>query len=321
MSKVDVLSCIQPTGEMHIGNYFGAVRNWVDLQAKGNCIYGIVDLHAMTGAYAAADLRRHTDQMIVDLLACGIDPRRSILFVQSLVPEHVELSWILGTIARYEALAAQKQFMAKQADKSNKEISAGLFNYPLLQAADILIYKPKQVPIGNDQAQHLELCQKLADKFNEVHGNILLRPEAKFTETPQIKSLLDPSRKMSKSLGDEHNIKLFESEQSIRNKVGRADTTAAGMANLVSILNACKKDPTISVKSADHDSAAEMKTAVADALVELTTRLTDNRAEVMRDTSLINDAIREMSIQARAIARETLFQVKDKVGVKSLSNF
>lgn len=322
MTKVDVLSCIQPTGEMHIGNYFGAVKNWVDLQANNNCVYGIVDLHAMTNTYKPEALRRHTNQMIVDLLACGIDPRKSILFVQSLVPEHVELAWIIGTMTSYEELTGQQQFVSKKGQKKESEVSAGLFNYPLLQAADILIYGPKSVPVGKDQNQHLELTQNVARKFNKEYGELFTVPEPKFSETPVIRSLLDPSRKMSKSLSDDHSIKLFDSEEVIRIKIGNADFSLDGKENLLEILKACGADTIYSQLSGTNKvQESELKTAVSAALIALTNGLKENRREVLKDTSLINDAIREMSIQARDIARDTLFQVKEKVGIKCISNF
>jgi len=322
MTKVDVLSCIQPTGEMHIGNYFGAVKNWVDLQADNNCIYGIVDLHAMTNTYEPEALRRHTNQMIVDLLACGIDPRKSILFVQSLVPEHVELAWILGTMTSYGELAGQKQFNSKKEQKKEAEVSAGLFNYPLLQAADILIYGSKSVPVGKDQNQHLELTQNVARKFNKEYGEVFTVPESRFSETPRIKSLLDPTKKMSKSLSDEHSIKLFDSEEVIRKKISGAVFSVEGKDNFMEILKACGPDGNYEQFSGSENvSEMELKSAVTDALIALTTRLRENRKEVLKDTSLINDAIREMSMQARSIARDTLFQVKERVGIKCISNF
>jgi len=322
MKNVDVLSCIQPTGEMHIGNYFGAVNNWVELQADHNCIYGIVDLHAMTNAHEPEKLRRHTDQMIIDLLACGIDPRKSTLFVQSLVPEHVELSWILGTMVSHKELAMQKQFVSKTENKNDDDISAGLFSYPILQAADILIYRPDAVPVGKDQDQHLELTQRVAKKFNKDFGTVFNVPVPKFTQTPEIKSLVDPSKKMSKSLSDEHSIKLFETEAAIRRKISGANFSAEGKDNLLEILKACGSEGNFDELSGNENlGELEIKTEVTEALLRITAQLKKNRTEVLKDTSLMNDAIREMSKQARQIARDTLFQVKEKIGIKNISNF
>src|SRR5882724_1059073 len=215
-----VLSCIQPTAEMHIGNYFGAVKNWVALQDSHECIYGIVDLHAITMPYDPQELKANTARMAIELLACGIDPQRTILFIQSLVPEHSELCWILGCICPYGELSRMTQFKDKsEVLKGSQFVSAGLFTYPVLQAADILIYRAKYVPVGKDQEQHLELSRDIARRFNgQFKTDLFPEPAPLFTETPKIMSLVDPTKKMSKSAGDRHYIGLFEEEKSIRAK-------------------------------------------------------------------------------------------------------
>ena len=204
-----VLSAIQPTGDMHLGNYFGAVRNWVELQASYRCFYGVVDYHAMTMPYQVDKLRTNTWDLITNLAAVGVKPEN--LFVQSLVPEHTELGWILNCFCSYGQLTRMTQFKDKshQVKDGGKEdfISAGLLDYPVLQTADILIYKADYVPVGKDQEQHLELARNIAARFNAaVSSDYFVLPEAMFTEALKIRSLADPQKKMSKSLGEKHYL-------------------------------------------------------------------------------------------------------------------
>ncbi len=335
--ECEVLSCIQPTGEVHIGNYFGAIKNWVALQNTKQCIYGIVDLHAMTGKNFDHQIQRQrSNQMMIDLLACGIDPQKSILFVQSLVPEHLELAWILGSIGSFGELSRQTQFKDKMEKSKNTQatVPVGLFTYPILQAADILIYKAQSVPVGRDQKQHLELTRNLATRFNNQFGDFFPIPEPDFSDTPKVMSFADPQQKMSKSLGEKHFIRLFEEEKDLRKKIKSAITDSgetkegelsAGVKNLFDMLNACgKENARISLMNDFHNGNLQyklLKETVADALVELTSDMRQRRSEIENDVSLISDVIREMSGQARAIAQKNLYEVKQIVGLKSISHF
>lgn len=327
-SKCDVLSCIQPSGETHLGNYFGAIKNWVAMQNDQKCIFGIVDNHALTTQFDPKTLRKNSDQMMIDLIACGINPQKAILFVQSLVPEHIELSWILGTVTSYGELTRQVQF------KEKKDVSAGLFTYPVLQAADILIYRANEIPIGKDQTQSLELTRNIAEKFNNRYGDFFPIPQAKYSDTPKIMSLADPTRKMSKVAGENHFIRLFEEEKTLRKKVMDAvtdsgetpkDKMSPGVKNLFELLKACEKESEMLSLLNDFNAGTLkyklLKETVADSLVELTSEMRRRRTEIAGDVSLLNDTIREMSGAARAIAQETLFEVKQMVGLKSLSHF
>lgn len=331
MSKalVEVLSCIQPTGEMHIGNYFGAVANWVALQESHRCVYGIVDLHSMTMPYDPMVLRETTERMVVDLLACGIDPAKSILFIQSLVPEHTELCWILGCLCPFGELRRMTQFKEK-AEQSGDFVSAGLFTYPVLQAADILIYRAKYVPVGKDQEQHLELSRVIARRFNEQFRTELFpEPQPLFTESAKIMSLVEPDKKMSKSSGEKHYIGLFEEEKSIREKIKVAVTDSGtpsndtemspGVANLFTILNACGKFETAEILLKEYQSGKrryrDLKDATANALVELTERFRKKRQEILNDPSGVKGIVRTMSDKAREIARETLREVRALAGL------
>jgi len=328
-----VLSGIQPTAEMHIGNYFGAVRNWVALQHTHECIYCVVDLHAITMPYEPARLRTNTERMVIDLLACGIDPNKAILFIQSLVPEHTELCWILSSLTPIGDLRRMTQFKDKsdvlEGQDSTQFVSAALFSYPVLQAADILVYRAQFVPVGKDQEQHLELSRELARRFNNQFGaDFFPEPAPLFTETPKVMSLADPTKKMSKSLGERHYIGLFDDEQSIRGKVKSAVTDSGetpegqmspGVANLFELLKASGKADQASELLKDYETAKlqyrVLKETVADAIVELTSKLKARRQEIAADSETVNSQVREMSDKARAIAGDTMNEVRRMIGL------
>lgn len=331
MKRSTVLSCIQPTSEMHFGNYFGAVKNWVELQEKYQCVYGVVDYHAMTMPYDPRELHSNTMGMVVDLLACGIDPEKSILFIQSLVPEHAELCWILSCYCSYGELQRMTQFKDKSESEKVHEkgniVSAGLFTYPVLQAADILIYRAEFVPVGKDQEQHLELSRVIANRFNNKHGEFFKEPKALFTEIPKLLSLADPTKKMSKSLGDQHCVRLFEDEASIRKKVKTAVTDTGdkteemspGVSNLFELLKACGKTEGHQSLLGDYGSGtlkySTLKEAVADALVELSQEFTERKESLISDPSAIEEHVHSMSEKARVIAKETIREVRELTGL------
>ncbi|MBI1729870.1 tryptophan--tRNA ligase [Candidatus Acetothermia bacterium] len=330
-----ILSGIQPTGEMQIGNYFGAVQNWVRLQDSYECFFGIVDLHAITMPYQPEQLRKNTERLAVDLIACGIDPGKSLLFIQSLIPEHTDLCWIVSCFCSFGNLTRMTQFKEKseQLKSQSKDhfFSAGLFTYPVLQAADILIYKASVVPVGQDQKQHLELTADIARRFNNEFGEVFVEPKILFTETPKVMSLADPSKKMGKSLGPKHYIGLFEEEESIRAKVRTAVTDSGvlpegvemspGLENLFEILGACGKVDLVSEMKRDYKAGklkySLLKESVADALVELTGNLRASRAEIK--PKAVQKSVEEMSMKARAVARETLREVRELAGLPARS--
>src|SRR6267142_1934583 len=329
-----VLSGIQPTAEMHIGNYFGAVKNWVELQDTHECIYAVVDLHAITMPYDPAKLRTNTERMVLDLLACGIDPDKAILFIQSLVPEHTELCWVLACLCPYGDLRRMTQFKDKsdllEGQDATQFVSAALFTYPVLQAADILIYRAQYVPVGKDQEQHLELSRELARRFNNQFGiELFPEPAPLYTETPKVMSLVDPTKKMSKSAGERHYIGLFEDEQSIRAKIKTAVTDSGGLPpgaemspgvmNLFEILKACgKTEEAAALLTNYHEGRLqyrELKEVVADALVELTSGLRARRGEISKDVETVKVKVTEMSEKARSIAMETMKEVRSAIGL------
>lgn len=328
--KKTVLSCIQPTGNMHLGNYFGAVKNWVDLQAQYRCFYGVVDYHAMTMPYDPKKLRNQTWDLIFDLLAVGIQPEH--LFIQSLVPEHTELCWIFNNFTSHGQLTRMTQFKDKSAKKADDGfISAGLLDYPVLQAADILIYRANFVPVGKDQEQHLELSRNIAQRFNmQVGKEYFVLPETIFTATPKIQSTADPTRKMSKSAGEKHYIKLFEEEKRLRKQIGSAVTDAggdseqmsAGVANLFELLKAAGN-------SEAHDSLMQnyqqgtlqykdLKQQVADTLVTLTQGFIERRAALNARKKDVKYEIKNSSAEIRKIAQQTLREVKELAGLMNV---
>jgi len=328
-----VLSCIQPTGDVHLGNYFGAVRNWVDLQDSGEhrCVYGVVDLHAMTMPYNPKQLKKNTEELAIDLLAAGLTPDKCTIFIQSLVPEHTELYWIFSCLTSFGDLTRQTQFKDKSAqvkESSEDFISAGLFTYPTLQAADILIYRAGFVPVGKDQEQHLELSRTIAQRFNRQFGEELFpEPIALSTETPKVMSPSAPDRKMSKSLGPKHYIGLFEEEKSVRKKIKSAVTDSGGLAedelspgveNLITLIRACGHEDLateLTEKYRGGGMYGELKATAADIVAELTNSMRARREEIASDRKAVMKTVHEMSDDARDMASETLKEVRRLAGL------
>ena len=332
MSKKRVLSCIQPTGEIHLGNYFGAVKNWAQIQDEYDCFYGVVDLHAMTMPYDPKVLKENTLQMVAGLIACGLDPEKSVIFIQSLVPQHTELAWIFNCVTSYGELSRMTQFKDKSeqigSNSKSNFISAGLFTYPVLQAADILIYKADFVPVGIDQVQHLELSRNIAVRFNRQFKEFFPEPKPLLTNIPKLTSLADPSKKMSKSLGEKHYISMFEGEESIRKKVRSAVTDTGesqgkqmsdGVENLFNLIRACEKMEEYNSLMNDYKSGnlryKELKDTTADALVELTEPIRMKKEELMADRASIENLAGRLSEKACEVASETIAGVRDLTGL------
>jgi len=329
-----VLSCIQPTGDMHLGNYFGAVKNWVDLQADYKCYFGVVDYHAMSMPYDVQKLRTNTWELITNLVAVGIKPEN--LFIQSLVPEHTELNWIFNCFCSYGQLTRMTQFKDKsqQVKEGGKEefISVGLLDYPVLQTADILIYKADYVPVGKDQEQHLELSRDIAQRFNtQVGKEYFVLPDALYTETPKIKSTADPSKKMSKSAGEKHYINAFADEATIRRQIKSAvtdsgdtpeGTMAEGVQNLFELIKAAgyrsQHDELMTQYNSGHLKYVDLKQVTADALVELISGFTERKKEIVADKKRLKDQVKQSSSEIRKVAQQTLREVKELVGLMNV---
>jgi len=336
MPATRVFSGIQPSGELHIGNYFGAIQNWVRMQDEYECVYCVVDYHAVTSRTgresdklqdpSVESLAGMSLRMAGDLIACGIDPQRSILFVQSHVPQHTELAWVFSCIASYGDLQRMTQFK----DKSDRSdfISVGLFTYPVLQAADILLYHAAKVPVGEDQVQHLELARRIGRRFNMLVGeDYFPEVEPQLTEGKRIMSLADPTQKMSKSLGDKHYIGLMEDPDAAWKKVRSAVTDTGdtagqemspGVANLFELLRLAEAPASVIDQFAQQHAAGEirygdLKTAVRDHLMVVLDPIRARRAALSDDD--IRDILADGARRASDIAQRTMSEVHRMVGV------
>lgn len=334
MAVKTVLSCIQPTGDMHFGNYFGAVKNWVDIQQHYDCFYGVVDYHAMTMPYHPKQLQENTWELIFNLIAAGVKTKN--LFIQSLVPEHAELSWILNCFASYGQLTRMTQFKDKtqQVEEGNADgfISAGLLDYPVLQAADILIYKADFVPVGKDQEQHLELTRNIAQRFNnQVGQEYFLLPEPLFTDTPKVMSPADPYKKMSKSAGEKHYIPVFSTPEKIKKQIRSAVTDTGdtpsgemsqGLINLFELLKAAGKMDYYNDLMTDYQAGTlkyvHLKDTVADALSEISVSMVGRRRQLNENKEEVKEMIRNASAEIRKVAQKTLKEVKELAGLMNV---
>ncbi|MEE9440165.1 MAG: tryptophan--tRNA ligase [Saprospiraceae bacterium] len=330
--KKTVLSCIQPTGDMHLGNYFGAVKNWVDLQEKYECVFGVVDYHAMTMPYDVKKLRNNTWELITNLIAVGVNPEN--LFIQSLVPEHAELGWIFNCFCGVGELSRMTQFKdksQKNEEGKNNFISVGLLDYPVLQTADILIYKADFVPVGKDQEQHLELSRNIAGRFNhQVGQEYFVMPQGLYTETPKIMSTADPTRKMSKSAGENHYISLFSEPTRITKQIksavtdtgGFQENMSEGVTNLFRLLKASgDTDNHAQLMSAYNDGNlryGDLKGIVAESLVTMTSAFAVNKKEILVNRKDMKNQIKQSSYEIRKKAQNTLKEVKELVGLMNV---
>jgi tryptophanyl-tRNA synthetase len=320
-----IFSGIQPSGELHLGNYLGAVHNWVRLQEQYRTFICVVDYHAITQTYDAEHLAARTIEMATDLLACGIDPERSVLFVQSSVIEHTELCWVLNTVTAFGELSRMTQFKDKS-QKQEDNINVGLFDYPVLQAADILLYRANLVPVGADQVQHLELAREVARKFNARWGDVFPEPKPLLTSTPKILGL-DGQAKMSKSLGN--TVRLSETDEEIRGKLATAATDPK---------RARRKDPgnpddcnvgTLHKFFSDEErlrwvyegcttagiGCLECKRALADNVISHLTPIRARKAALAATPGKVEELLRAGADKARAVAQETMVDVRKRVGL------
>ena len=324
-----VLSGIQPTSaSFHLGNYLGAVKQWVALQDEGEVFYFLADLHSLTLEPPDPDeLRTRSRQAAAQLLAAGVDPVRSAIFLQSHVPEHTQLSWVLECLTGYGEAGRMTQFKDKAARGESDRVSVGLFTYPVLQAADILLYQAHQVPVGDDQRQHIELTRNLAQRFNGRYGDTFVVPSA-FTPkaAARILDLQDPAKKMSKSLPDAGTLNLLDDPSVLAKKIKRAVTDAdgsirfdpadkPGVSNLLSILSAVSGASVDTlVKDFDGQGYGALKGAVADAVVAFAEPFSARVRALLDEPQAIDEVLASGAARARAVAHATLADVYDKVG-------
>lgn len=329
MSKPIVLSGCQPSGQLTIGNYMGALKQWVEMQNDHQCYFMLVDMHAITVRQEPEQLFNACLDGFALYLACGIDPNKSSLFIQSHVREHAELGWIMNCYTQMGELNRMTQFKDKSTKHANN-VNVGLYSYPSLQAADILLYQANKVPVGEDQKQHLELTRDIATRMNNVYGEIFALPEPFIPEMgARVMSLQDPAKKMSKSDTNPNNfVGLLEEPKKVVKKIKRAVTDSdeqariyfdpqekAGVSNLLSILSACT-DKSIEALVSEYEDKmyGHLKTDVADAVVALIEPIQKRFNELRDDREELNRIMRQGANQARTQASATLKKVHDALG-------
>lgn len=325
--KKVLFSGMQATGNLTLGNYLGALKNWVKLSDEYECFYSVVDMHSITVRQDPAELRQRARKLLTLYIAAGLDPAKNCIYYQSHVSGHAELAWILNCYTYMGELSRMTQFKDKSA-KHADNINAGLFTYPVLMAADILLYQADVVPVGIDQMQHLELTRDIAQRFNGIYGDVFTVPEAYIGKVgAKIMSLQDPSKKMSKS--DENpnaSIYLMDDPDTIRRKFKRAVTDSLGevryneeeqpgICNLMDIYAACTgKSKEDIEKEFDGKGYGDFKTAVGESVVEVLKPLQDEVARLEKDKAYIDSIIKENAEKAQYYANKTLRKVQKKVG-------
>jgi len=322
-----VLSGIQPTGQMHIGNYLGAVKHWTELQAQHDCFFPVVDLHALTVTQNPKEFSKTTLAKVVELLSVGLDPEQCVIFLQSHVKQHTELAWIFNTITPIAELERMTQYKDKS-EKHKKNANAGLLTYPTLMAADILLYRTQGVPVGKDQMQHLELTRLIVRKFNNLYGKTFREPKALVSKQgAKIMSLSDPKRKMSKSDNAQSYISLFEEPSSIRKKLMRATTDAGkeviynptkkpGVSNLLAIYSLFAEESLKDTEKHFHDKGyATLKKDVAELLVNKLDPFRRKKKELLARDLYLKEILKHGAKKAQSIAEATMEDVRSKIGL------
>jgi len=331
MSQTDrkpvLFSGIQPSGNIHLGNYIGAMSNFLVLEKDFDCLFSIVDLHALTVRQDPASLWNRTLELAALYIASGLNPERSIIYCQSHVPQHAELAWILNCFAYMGELGRMTQFKDKAA-RHKDNINAGLFTYPVLMAADILLYQTDVVPVGGDQKQHLEITRDIAERFNAVHPGVFRVPEPYIPkETARVMSLMDPERKMSKSDPEDSFIALTDKPDDVRRKFRRAVTDSAadirfdpenkpGVSNLLSILSTLTREPMDALVSRlSGQGYGKLKEETAQAAIETILPIQARFNELMQDKEYMSKTLKDSAERAQALAEKTLRKVYRKLGL------
>jgi tryptophanyl-tRNA synthetase len=326
MSKI-VFSGIQPTGNLHLGNYLGAIKNWVAIQNSGkyDCYFCVVDYHSLTGTMTAKERREKIETVVVELLALGIDPEKSTFFVQSHVPEHTELGWVFNNITPLAELYRMTQFKDKSAHQE-KNITSGLLTYPILQAADILLYKGQQVPVGQDQVQHIELTRDIARWFNKKYGEFFPETKPLLTTIPKVMSLLEPAKKMGKSLGQGHVIELAETPEQIESKLKKAVTATeggAGSPGVQNLLLLLKEFGTTKMYTqftqAEKDKSiryGDLKNELAKNIADYFAEFRQVREKLLHNKKQIEKIMEGGAKQAKKVAEKTMEDVRLLIGIR-----
>jgi len=322
-----VFSGIQPTGKIHIGNYLGAIKQWVALQKKAECIFCIVDLHALTVPYEPKDLKKLTLEKTIVYLAAGVDPKKSIIFAQSQVPEHTELNWLLSVVTPVGDLQRMTQFKEKST-KYRKNVNAGLLNYPILMAADILLYQTDIVPVGKDQKQHVEITREIARRFNKRFGETFKIPKVFVPETgAKIMSLTTPNKKMSKTDSPQTYITLFDTPQAIRKKITTSQTDSGkeikynvsskpGISNLLTIYSLFSDSPIKEIEKEFKGKGYQIfKEKLAELLIKKLEPFRKKKKELELKPTLLKKVLEDGKKKAQIIAQETMEKVRKNMGL------
>ena len=325
--KKVMLSGIQPSGDLHLGNYLGPLRHWPEMIEEFDCYFFMADLHTITVRQDPAQLRKRTLTQIAQYIACGLDPDKCVLFVQSHVPAHAQLSWVLNCYTMFGELSRMTQFKDKAA-KHAENVNAGLFTYPVLMAADILIYQPDFVPVGEDQKQHVEICRDIAERFNGVYGDVFRVPEPYIAKVgARIMSLNAPEAKMSKSL-PEGCVFLMEKPEDIMRKFKRAVTDSdtercvryapaekPGVSNLIQIYAAATGKTYEAIEAEfEGQGYGKLKSAVGEAVVEVLRPIREETERLLQDKAYLESVYRAGAEKASRVAEKTLRKVYKKVG-------
>jgi tryptophanyl-tRNA synthetase len=323
-----VFSGIQPSGELHLGNYLGAIRNWVTLQDQYRCVFCIVDYHAITQTYDAKEMSKRVTDMVIDLLALGVDPDRSLLFLQSMVPEHTELAWVFNNVIGMGVLERMTQFKDK-AEHQPDNINVGLFTYPVLQAADILLYKAEAVPVGQDQLQHIELARDVARAFNHRFGKVFPECEALTTNLPKLLGL-DGKAKMSKSLGNHIPLSVFGNDKALRKllakavtdekRVNREDPGNPDDCPTIGTMHKAMSSPEVVEWVRQGCTTAgigcvDCKGKLADVMNAHFAGFVERRAALVANPGRVDEVLAAGAAKARAIAQRTMAEVHKKLGL------
>ena len=325
-TKKTIVSGVQPSGAITLGNYLGALKNWVDLQDEYNCIYCVVDMHAITVRQEPAALRRRTLELYAQYIACGLDPEKNVMFIQSHVPAHAELSWVLSCYTMFGELSRMTQFKDKST-RHPENINAGLFTYPALMAADILLYQTDLVPVGADQKQHVELARDVANRFNGIYGDVFKMPEPYIPKTgARIMSLTEPEKKMSKS-GENPNsfILLLDKPEDIMRKFKKAVTDSgsgikyapekAGVNNLMSIYSVATGKSFEEIEEEFRGQGyGAFKPAVGEAVVEILRPIREKTEDLLKNKDYLESLYKQGAERANYLANRTLSKVYKKVG-------
>ncbi|MDO4515841.1 MAG: tryptophan--tRNA ligase [Bacillota bacterium] len=325
-NKKIIFSATQPSGKITLGNYLGAMRNWVALQEDYNALYCVADMHAITVRQDPAALRRQSLELFAQFIACGLDPEKSIIFIQSQVPQHAELAWVLNCYTMFGELSRMTQFKDKSAAHADN-VNAGLFTYPSLMAADILLYQTDLVPVGEDQRQHVELARNIAQRFNSVYGDVFTMPEAYIPKVAaRVMSLSEPEKKMSKSSPNENSyVLVMDKPEDIMRKFKRAVTDSEGgiyrspekpgVSNLIEIYAAVTGK---SFEAVEQEFAGQgygaFKPAVGEAVVETLRPIREETLRLLADKGALEELYRQGAEKAAGIAYKTLRKVHKKVG-------